>query len=843
MTTAHAICETNPSTFIKNINSMKTNSHAHRTTGLKWLAAALLALGTNCGLQASIASLAPECTSARSATPDTREVNFNSNWKFFQGDNEKASHPDFDDNEWRTLDLPHDWSIEGRPEATNPSGNDGGYYPTGIGWYRKTFHFTPDAGRPETTIYFEGVYMNAEVFVNGHHLGIRPYGYSSFYFDITPYLKAGRNVVAVRVDNASQKNCRWYTGSGIYRNVKLIRTPKVHFEPWGIAVHTTVGPSGATIEVEATVTNRHTHSVNTTLSGKILTEGHSVEAKEQAVSLEAGEIRTFKLQIPLKNPNMWSPEAPNLYQMECHLKGNGTDSDDSRTVTFGVRTVEYSAAKGLLLNGKPVILNGGCVHHDNGALGAASYRDAEWRKARLMKDAGFNAVRTSHNPPSEAFLDACDHLGLLAIDESFDGWRAEKTPHDYSKLFDKWWIQDIESMVLRDRNHPSVFCWSIGNEIIERKSPEAVLTAHALAGYVCRLDPERPVTSALAAWDNDWEIYDPLAAAHDIVGYNYMMHKGASDHQRVPSRVMMQTESYPREAFINWARTYDHSYIIGDFVWTAIDYLGESGIGRFYYQGESEGEHYHRNQFPWHGAYCGDIDLTGLRKPISYYREMLFNPEKKLYMAVKEPNGYYGEIRETLWSVWPTWENWNWPGHEGKNIDVEVYSHYPSVRLYLNNQLIGEKPTTRAQEFKAIFTLPYTPGTLRIAGVENGKETETRTLTTAGKPARIRLTADRTVIAADGESLAYITAEITDKQGVVVPIADNTLIFEIKGAGTIPATCSADLKDCDAYTDHIRKAWKGRAMAIVKSGKEKGNITLTVKSKGLKAASINLHAE
>ncbi len=819
---------------------MKTNLRTHRSIRLKWMAALFFAFGIGNALPAAARYSRADELAIPNGARSNREVNFNENWNFFLGDTAAASRPDFADNHWRTLDLPHDWSIEARPEQANPAGNDGGYYPSGIGWYRKTFDFVPDSRRPETTLYFEGVYMNAEVFVNGHNLGIRPYGYSSFYHDITPYLKAGKNVIAVRVDNSGQKNCRWYTGSGIYRNVKLIRTPKAHFEPWGIGITTEQVNRKTQVEVEATLANRDKDLPATLLCTVTELDGHTILTQKETVTLEANRTSKVKLQFPFENAKLWSPETPNLYRMVCCLVPTNGEPADTVTTTFGVRHVEYSAKKGLILNGKAIELNGGCVHHDNGPLGAASYRDAEWRKAQLMKEAGFNAVRTSHNPPAEAFLDACDHLGLLVIDESFDGWRSAKTPKDYSILFDRWWTKDIESMVLRDRNHPSIFCWSIGNEIIERKTPEAVLTAYALAGHVRRLDPSRPVTSALAAWDKDWEIYDPLAAAHDIVGYNYMMHKGPSDHERVPSRIMMQTESYPRDAFANWARVNDHSYIIGDFVWTAIDYLGESGIGRFYYKGESEGEHYHRNQFPWHGAYCGDIDLTGLRKPISYYREMLFNPEKKLYMAVKEPTGYYGEIKETLWSVWPTWESWNWPGHEGKDIDVEVYSHYPSVRLYLNDRLIGEKPTTRTQEFKAIFTLPYAPGTLRIVGVENGRETESRTLETAGKPARIRLTADRTEISADGESLVYVIAEITDKQGRVVPNADNLLTFELQGSGTLLATCSADLKDCTAYTAPERKAWKGRAMAVVKSGKEKGRLTLTVKGKGVKKASVGL---
>ena len=807
----------------------------------KWLVTTFVLVG---GLycNAPVAANKPETEKSITAAckQAEREINFNENWKFHLGDIAGASARQFNDRSWRTINLPHDWSIEGRPEINNPSGNDGGYYPAGIGWYRKTFNFQQDDRLTETIIYFEGVYMNATVFVNGHELGTHPYGFTSFFYDITPYLRTGENTMAIKVDNSQQKNCRWYTGSGIYRNVKLIRTPKMRFEPWGTSISTiTVSPQ-QTVLVETTVANRLDRPQQAVVQYRILDDDNLLATKEEHVTLEAGETRTLKTQITLNGAKLWSPETPRLYNLKCRLQSSDGLLSDQVSTHFGVRSIEYSAQKGLLLNGLPLKLNGGCLHHDNGPLGAAAYRDAEWRKARLMKEAGFNAARCSHNPPSEAFLDACDHLGLLVIDESFDGWRSSKTPHDYSTLFDKWWTKDIESMVLRDRNHPSVFCWSIGNEIIERKTPEAVLTAYALAGYVHKLDPTRPVTSALAAWDSDWEIYDPLAAAHDIVGYNYMMHKGPSDHERVPERVMMQTESYPRDAFANWNRLDRNAYIIGDFVWTAIDYLGESGIGRFYYKGESEGEHYQRNQFPWHGAYCGDIDLTGIRKPISYYREMLYNPDRKLYMAVKEPNGYYGEIKETQWSVWPTWECWNWPGHEGKNIDVEIYSRYPAVRLYLNDRLIAEKPTTRNEEFKAIFTIPYAPGTLKVVGVENGKETDARILETAGNPARIQLTADRTEITADGESLVYVMAEITDRKGRLVPNADALIKFDVQGAGTLLATCSADLKDESAYTDSRRKAWKGRAMAVIKAGKIKGKLQVTAHGQGLKKASVTV---
>ena len=394
-------------------------------------------------------------------------------------------------------------------------------------------------------------------------------------------------------------------------------------------------------------------------------------------------------------------------------------------------------------------------------------------------------------------------------------------------------------MVLRDRNHPSVFCWSIGNEVIERKKLEVITTAKRLAEHVHRLDPSRPVTSALTTWDKDWEIFDPLAAVHDIVGYNYQLHRAESDHERVPSRIIMQTESYPRDAFRNWDLVNKHPYIIGDFVWTALDYLGESSIGRAYYKGR-EKDGFHTGQlYPWHGAYCGDIDLTGLRKPISHYRDMLYNPDKKLYMAVREPNGYRGEIKVTDWGVWPTSESWTWSGHEGKPIEVEVCSRYPRVRLFLNDSLVDERPAGYVQQFKAVFTLPYQAGTLRAVGVdENGIEQETVVLKTSGTPVSLRLTTQDQTIKADGQDLAFVIIEVVDKNGNVVPDAANEVEFAVRGTGMLEATGSADLKDEKSYTAPIRKVWKGRAIAVIRSTKQNGKVKLKVASKGLSPASV-----
>jgi beta-galactosidase len=714
----------------------------------------------------------------------TRKQLFDANWQFSQ-----------DSTKWRMVNLPHDWSIECDFDKDAPSGHDGAYLPTGKGWYRKTFTLGKNLQDKIMRLYFEGVYMNAEVYVNGHRAGGHPYGYSSFFVNVTPYVKMGQNEVEVRVDNSQQKNCRWYSGSGIYRHVWLLTTGKRYIDEWSVSV--------------------------------VTPDIHHVKINAEVV-MEDGSRKPISKNIDVEQPRLWSPENPYLYHTTIEAEG------DVVPVTYGIRTIEYSAEKGLLLNGRPILLNGGCVHHDNGILGAAAFDAAEYRRVRLLKEAGFNAIRTSHNPPSETFLKACDELGLLVIDEAFDGWRDKKNEYDYSMLIDQWWQEDIKAMILRDRNHPSVFCWSTGNEVIERKKIEVVKTAHNLNTLCRQLDPQkRPVTSALCAWDPEWDIYDPLAAEHDIVGYNYMIHKSQSDHERVPGRVMMQTESYSRDTWRNYRKVQDEPWVIGDFVWTAMDYLGESGIGRWYYEGEPAKEPWEGPMFPNHAAYCGDIDLVGHRKPISHYRSMLWNQDgEQLYMAVREPDGYYGKIKTTMWSVWPTYESWTWPGHEDKNIDVEVYSHYPKVSLYLNNRLVGEKEVTQGM---ATFTLPYQFGVLRAEA--GGKNV---TLQTAGEAEAIRLTTDRTTLKADGQDLAFITVELTDAHGILNPISSNELTASVSGSATLIGFGNADIKDCDRYTDNTHKAWKGRALLVVRSTGKKGKATISVQGKSLKTAHVNL---
>ncbi|NOW97884.1 glycoside hydrolase family 2 TIM barrel-domain containing protein [Mucilaginibacter sp. SG564] len=776
---------------------------------------------------------------------DTKQKQlFDYNWKFKLGDDSLARFRGFSDTGWRNLDLPHDWSIEGKINPKNPTGGAGGYFPAGIAWYRKTFKAPREWKGKSISVYFEGVYMNSEVFINGKSLGVRPYGYSSFSYDLSTYLDFSKeNVIAVRVDNSRQINSRWYSGSGIYRHVWMKIFNPVHVADWGVAVSTPdVSSKQASVQVNTTVKNETAFSQKITVKTWLLTEFAKVTGNNSIIiELPAHQVKKITQTIKIVKPLLWAPENPHLYRAQIQVS-KGNDIMDETKIAFGIRSLKFTAEHGFQLNGKTVKLSGGCVHHDNGCLGAAAFDRAEERKVELLKAGGFNAVRTSHNPPSEAFLDACDRLGLLVIDEAFDGWRGGKNKYDYSVYFDHWWKRDLETMVLRDRNHPSIFMWSIGNEISERKTPEAVITAKMLADAVKNIDTTRPVTSAIVTWGNEWESFDPLMAVHDVCGYNYQLQSAPADHKRIPSRIIVQTESYPRDAFANWKLVQNYSYIIGDFVWSAIDYLGESGIGRSYYSGEVPGENWENDFFPWHAAYCGDIDLTGWRKPISHYRSLLYNDKEMLYMAVREPNPEPLEIKETRWSVWPTWESWTWPGFEGRNIDVEVYSKYSKVRLYLNGKLLGEKPTTEEQEFKATFSVPYTPGNLKVVGVENDKETESFILQTAGIAAKIKLIADRKEILANGQNLSYVRIEITDKNGIIQSNATNRLHFKIDGPGTIAGVDNADIKDVDSYAGNSRKVWHGSAMIVIRSTHNTGDIKLTVSSTDLSDATLTVKA-
>ena len=779
-----------------------------------------------------------------------RDNLFDSGWKFHRGGAQGAESVEFDDSGWRSIDLPHDWSVEDLPGTSSPfdvnaiSQVSGGFTTGGTGWYRKTFTVPAGLKGKCFRILFEGVYMNSEIFLNGSHLGNHPYGYTSFWFDVTDKIKQGaNNVLCVKVMNEGE-NSRWYSGSGIYRHVWLQVLDLLHVETWGTHVTTPyVSSDKAKVNIVTWVVNQGRTGNNALLRTSVLKpDGEVAGSSENEISVDPGTKFPVIQSITVNQPLLWSPETPSLYTVVTEVLTYKT-SNDKTTTTFGIRTISFDTINGFSLNGKPMKLKGGCVHHDNGPLGSKAYDRAEERRVELLKASGFNAIRTSHNPPSQAFLDACDRLGMLVMDEAFDMWAEGKNPADYHLFFNEWWKKDIESMVARDRNHPSIILWSIGNEIPDHQKPEVVEVAKSLATYVRNLDPTRPVTSAV----NDLKPYeDPYFATLDVAGYNYasggdhdQMNLYAQDHARIPGRIMVGTESYPLEAFGSWMDVVDHPYVIGDFVWTAFDYIGEASIGwRGYPQNQ--------NFFPWNLAFCGDLDICGWKRPQSYYRDALWKPDQlSVWVTPPEPSFKLNPERQP-WSKWHWLDavsNWNWKGHEGKSLEVNVYSSCDEVELFLNGKSFGKKPTNRQTRYMATWQVSYQPGILSATGFAAGKKVRTAEIKTAGDPAKIRLTADRNSIKANGEDLSYITVELTDLNGVINPTAENKIRFEIEGPGQIVAVGNANPVSLESFQQPVRKAWRGKCLVVVKSEYQKGTIVLRAVSQGIESSTVEISCD
>jgi beta-galactosidase len=838
-----------------------------------------------------ITALALAATPFTQAMESPRQVlAADSGWKFQLGDPNGAEAPSFADSSWRSVDLPHDWSIEGAPKKDNPTGAGGGYFPAGTGWYRKTFSVPADWKGKRVSIEFDGVYREATVYLNAHKLGTHPYGYTSFTYDLTPDLNfTGPNVLAVRVDNSAQPNSRWYSGSGIYRHVRVVITDPTHVAHSGVFVTTPeASETEAKVAIKTSVTNESSAqsrvAVETTLFDR---NGNKVGTAESTLTIAPGKEMDTAQEVTVTNPALWSPASPTLYRAVSQIRKDGKVIDQVE-MPFGIRSLAWSAESGLLLNGKPVKLTGGSVHHDNGPLGAAAFDRAEERRVQLLKAAGMNAVRTAHNQPSPAFLDACDRLGLLVLDEPFDVWEAHKVKFDYGSNFDEWWKRDISAMVLRDRNHPSIVIWGIGNEIPELEVEKGRVIAKQLADQIHSLDSTRPLTLAFPG-----STTAPNAAAVfsvlDITGYNYnLIPTYAQDHEKFPSRLMLTTESFPAKAFPLWQISHDNPYVLGDLTWTAMDYLGESGIGAWQYVAPGQEKMVERaatmmnnpgvvdqmflgmangkdmmaemaknnsdpnakammevfmHGFPWHMAFCGDIDLTGFRKPQSYYRDIIWNGGDRVYATVRLPDPEGKRIAAIMWATYPTLPTWSWPGQEGKELQVEVYSGADKVRLFLNDKLIGEKPTGRDQEFKATFSVPYTPGTLKAVGMRGDQAIAESVLTTADNAAALRVTADRTTIDADGQDLSFVMVEAVDAEGRFQPHADQEIQFSISGPGVIAAVGNGDGEDPAPYQGDRRKLFQGRALVVVRTSKQSGPITLTAKTPGLSDGTVTIQVQ
>ncbi len=776
--------------------------------------------------------------SNRMATRKRVRERFERDWRFFRGNIKGAHKVAFRDARWRRVNLPHDWSIEGPFDRKDPGGPSGGYLPGGIAWYRKTFTLPAEYAGKRIVVEFDGVYMNATVWLNGVKLGTHAYGYTGFAFDLTRHLRFGkRNVLAVRVDDSKRPNTRWYSGAGIYRHVWLTATDAIHVARWGTAVSTVRATrAAAEIAIRTCVENGSREAARVALTTRILgPDGRTAGVAEDARTLRAGAQGTFTQDLRVKRPDLWDVDSPALYQAITTVKVDGALKDDYVT-PFGIRTCRFDPARGFLLNNRRLKLKGVNLHHDNGCLGSVVYDRAEERRVELMKSIGANAIRTSHNPPSPEFLDACDRLGMVVLDEAFDEWEEGKLKHGYKDHFHASWRDDLTRMVRRDRNHPCVALWSIGNEVVEQGKARGAAIAGMLARFVRKLDPTRPV--AYCAHPGKWT--SALWEAVDVCGFNYRDDLYASARKEYPGRCIVGSETFPLRAFQTWSRAMENPHVIGEFIWTGMDYIGESGIGHASaaYAG-----------YPVNTACCGEVDICGFKKTRSYYRDILWDNGTELHIAVRRRLADGEAYKISPWG-WPTAKNsWTWPDAEGRppsrgglEVQVDVYSACDEVELRLNGRTVGRNTTSKASRHLATWILPYEPGTLDAIGYRRGRKAAVQTLRTATAPAKLRLVPDRRRIAADGYDLSFVTVEVLDGTGMPHPNAENLVRFSVSGPGEIAGVGNGDQKSEEPFQARQRKAFNGRCLVVIRSTGKPGRIALAARSKGLAGAQTRIAA-
>jgi beta-galactosidase len=796
-------------------------------------------------------------------------IDFNKDWKFFLGDTTIAKEPGYNDSKWRTLTLPHDWSIEGEFSEKHPGTPNQAALPTGIAWYRKTFTLPATAKDKNVFIEFDGVYRNSEVWVNGHYVGKRPNGYISFGYDITPYCDSGlaQQVIAVKVDNSAQPSSRWYTGSGIYRNVRLVVANKIAIDQWGTFITTPIiNKHVAIINIQATVNNSTGNegqgSLYTTIydaSGKMVSKGYAT-LNGRSGWPEGRSAWTYSTAINF--PKLWSIETPYLYKAVTRVLINGKIVDEYIT-SFGIRSFEFDVQKGFSLNGKPTKILGVCMHHDLGALGAAVNVRAMERQLQILKEMGCNAIRTAHNPPAPEFLDLCDKMGFIVMDEAFDMWRKKKNKFDYNVDFEQWHKQDLEDQVKRDRNHPSVFIWSIGNEIREQFDSTGIPITKELVSIVKQLDTTRPVTSALTETDTTKNfIYQ--ANALDLLGMNYNQQLYPEVLQRYPGKKFIATETmsalasrghydmpsdsirfwplkgqkfvekgnpdYTVSAYDHvaayWGSTHEqtwkiikqHEFLSGLFVWSGFDFLGEPV------------------PYPWpaRSSYYGIIDLAGFPKDAYYMYQSEWTSKTVLHLF---PHwGTYN--RATVSNHDTVSQNWA----PGQQVDVwAYYNNADEVELFLNNRSLGVRKKGPL-DLHVQWRVPFEPGALKAISRKNGKTVSIKTINTAGEPARLELVPDKKILHADGKDLSFVTVRILDKNGNLVPGADNKITIDVVGEGVLAAMDNGYPASMESFKAISHKAYNGLCLAIIQAGSKAGPIRVTIHSPGLPSGSVLLQS-
>lgn len=794
-----------------------------------------------------------------------RKVSFNSDWNFHLNDSIIDKDTIGPTTKWRTLNVPHDWSIETNFDEHSPAGHGGGSLNGGLGWYKKTFKVAAADSSKVTSITFDGVYKNSEVWVNGHYLGKRPNGYIEFQYEISKYLNFGdkNNEIIVKVDNSKQPNSRWYSGSGIFRNVWIETTDKLHVGQWGTYVTTPkVTAENASVHFETTIQNQNATSQNATVTTTIFKNDTKVISVTQDITIEANANQTIKQQTQVDKPILWSVDTPELYTAVTEIAVENKVVDQYKT-DFGIRDFKFDLNKGFILNGKQVKIKGVCLHHDLGPLGSAINTRAIERQLEIMKEMGVNGIRTTHNPPAPELLELCDKMGFIVMDEAFDMWKVGKNKYDYSLDWDQWYKRDLIDQLKRDRNHASIFVWSVGNEISQQWDESGVKILKELAAITREYDPTRPLTVAMnppvnmdikevsLQFEKAKVQINPLAASGilDIIGYNYA-HQTYEFHQKnFPNTPFIATETtsglqtrgyydavsdtikkWPvrwdlkftegnpgntvsayDQVQTPWGSTHEatwkiikkHDFLAGMYVWTGFDYIGEPTP----------------YEWPSVSSYFGIVDLAGFPKDVYYMYQSEWTDKTVLH-------------------IFP---HWNWK--PGQTVDVwGYYNNADEVELFLNGKSVGIR-SKKGDDLHVMWRIPFQPGTLKAVSRKAGKVVLEKEIKTAGNPDNLKLTADRSSIKADGNDLSFITVDILDAKGILAPNAKNEISFSVKGNGKIVGVSSGDPVSHESNKGTKHTALSGKCLVIIQSGNKADRIALTASAKGLKPATIIINAE
>lgn len=771
---------------------------------------------------------------SQKAPPRVRQ-NFDFDWKFQLNDSIDASTWYYNDSGWENIQLPHDWSIS-LPLVEPASGRRNlgsmGFMQGGTGWYRKNFYISSDYRNKLVSVQFDGVYHQCDVYINGRHLGFHPYGYTGFEYDLTGYLNIdGDNTLAVKVDHSNYPSSRWYSGSGIYRHVWLTVTDKIHVPSWGTCITTPeVTDEAAVVRIVTTVENGSGKIETVQVRNRILdSDGNEVISSTASKTVAEGSREDFEQTLNLEKPVLWSVEDPHLYRMETTIRSGGSLKDIYVT-PFGVRWFRFDADKGFFLNGKNIKLKGVNLHQDAGSLGTAVPDMSYLRRLRILKEYGCNAIRCSHNPPSPEFLDICDSLGFVVIDEAFDKWKSGY----YAQYFDLWWQRDLGAMLLRDRNHPSVMVWSIGNETNEQNTGNGARVARMLQDYVHRVDPTRPVTAAIAPANIIARPYNEngFTEVLDMVGYNYQEPWLERDKKRFPGRIMYIAEAFPyytgRHNSIRdyrpdnpWYAVQENDYVFGQFIWAGVDYLGES------------------SGWPSTGWPTGLFDVCMFEKPRAAFHRSVWNPEPMVRIAVADQSLDIDPGKDH-WS-WPHLaEHWNFPQYKGHIIEVQTISNCDSVELWVNKATMGRRAVADYPNNTIVWHVPYREGKIEARGYVDGREAASYELNTSGRASGLVLVPDRKEISADGQDLVHIAIHLVDDKGVIVPDDDRQLVVEVSGTGRLLGIDNGDLRKEGSYAVNSIRTYFGKAMAVVQSTRNQGEIKVEVKTDGLPVSSMTI---